>query len=86
MEHPPQDVLLRFALCTASREENRKVVRHLLARCPSCAARLRELLNQPPLDPPIDPEAYDQALDRLVARARELSESAPRPFPLVLVQ
>ncbi len=42
MEHPSQDALLRFVLGAASRQENRLIVRHLLARCPACAAAVRE--------------------------------------------
>jgi len=63
MEHPTAEILLRFSLATASRQESRQVVRHLLARCPACAAVLKGLLA-----PPVDPGVYDQALDRLAAR------------------
>jgi len=72
MEHPPKDLLLRFALNATSRQENRLVVRHLLARCPSCAATLRVMSQEPPLYPPPGPETYDPVLDRLVAFVREV--------------
>ena len=80
MEHPPEEVLLRFVLGATSGEENHQVVRHLLARCPSCAAALRKMLAEPPLDPPLAPEAYDAALDRVAARLRKLtSPQTPAP-------
>ncbi len=69
MEHPAADVLLRFFLGTASRQENRQIVRHLLSRCPACAAALKEMKPEPPGDP----GAYDEALDRFAARLRELA-------------
>jgi hypothetical protein len=75
MEHPPEDVLLRFILGAASRQENRQVVRHLLARCPSCASALRTLKRKPPPDP----DAYDQALVRLAAKLQELTRRATPP-------
>lgn len=52
MEHPSPDVLHRFVLGTASRLENRLVVRHLLARCPVCLAALRQVTQEPCLFPP----------------------------------
>jgi hypothetical protein len=77
MEHPPTDLLLRFLLCTASRPENQVVVRHLLTRCPSCAAMLRQLRHEPPLSPPPSPEAYDPALARAAVFVRELLQKSP---------
>lgn len=75
MEHPTPDVLLRFLLGAASRPESRQVVRHLLARCSSCAAALRELRSEPPLGPPPGPEVYDPAFDRAAAFLRKLSQN-----------
>ena len=80
MEHPTEDILLRFILCVATRQENQWVVRHLLTSCSSCAATLRKLRKEPPQDPPLAPDAYDQALDRLTARVRAAGE-AGRPLP-----
>ena len=77
MEHPPPDLLLRFLLGSTSRPENRQVVRHLLARCPSCAATLRQLRREPSLSPPPSPEAYDPALARAAAFLRELCQKKP---------
>ena len=83
MEHPPEHVLLRFTLGATSRQENRQVVRHLLARCPACAAALRKMWTEPPADPPIPPDAYDQALDRVEEQLRKLlrPELPPPPPP-----
>jgi anti-sigma factor RsiW len=78
MEHPTEDVLLRFVLCASTRQENRLVVRHLLARCPTCAATLRQLRNEPPCQPP-RPEEYDAAFARAVASLRELSRTKAHP-------
>lgn len=41
---PDREILQRFAEGTASRAECRTVVRHLLARCGDCAARICETL------------------------------------------
>ena len=75
MQHLPEEVLLRFVLGATSRQENRLVVRHLLARCPTCAATLRKLRQEPPWSPPPDPEAYDPAFDRLAALLRKLADA-----------
>jgi len=49
----------RFAAGNASREEKRLIVAHLLKSCATCAAALRELDGEEPID------AYEEALDRL---------------------
>jgi len=79
MENPTEDVLLRFVLGATDRQENRQVVRHLLARCPTCAAALRSIRREPPLCPPPDPGAYDQAFDRVAAMLLELAGPAKPP-------
>jgi hypothetical protein len=61
MTHIPEATLRRFAEGTASREENRRVVRHLLARCPACAASIRSCLR-----PPVSEESYDELIARAV--------------------
>jgi hypothetical protein len=76
MEHPADDVLFRFLLGTSSPEENRQVVRHLLARCQVCAETLRKMKREPP----VEPDAYDEALDRCTARLRKCA-GAPKPAP-----
>lgn len=72
MEHPADDVLRRFLRATTTREENRQVVTHLLARCPSCVAALRTIKREKP--PPV---AYDQALAQLAMRLRMRHEAPP---------
>lgn len=54
--------LARLAAGTASKEELRRAVAHLLRGCPDCAARLRAQVR-----PPIAETAYDAALDRFEA-------------------
>lgn len=71
MEHPTQEVLLSFLLGASTRAERRLVVKHLLARCLTCAATLRELRNEPPCQPP-RPEEYDAAFARAVGSLREV--------------
>jgi anti-sigma factor RsiW len=86
MEHPTQEVLLSFVLGASTRAERRLVVRHLLARCPTCAATLRTLRNEPPCQPP-RPEEYDAAFARAFAFLRQLDRrevdgnagAVPRP-------
>ena len=60
MEHSVSRASLeRFAAGHASREEKRLIVAHLLKSCTTCAAALRELDCEEPVD------AYEKALDRL---------------------
>lgn len=61
MTHIPEATLRRFAEGTASREENRRVVRHLLARCEPCAAAVRSFLR-----PPVAEESYDDLIARAI--------------------
>jgi hypothetical protein len=70
MDHPAREALCRFLQGTASREENRTIVRHLLARCPRCAVALNS--GKP------EPAAYDEALSRSAARLRELAAGGAR--------
>ena len=65
MDHPSQPTLQRFAAGTASRQESRTVVAHLLKRCAACGRELRSLM-QP------DFVSYDDLLDRF---DRELVET-----------
>lgn len=63
MTHIPEAILRRFAEDTASREENRRVVRHLLTRCPACAASIRSFLR-----PSVTEESYDELITRALRR------------------
>jgi hypothetical protein len=60
MDHPADEVLRRFAALEGSRQENRLVVQHLLAKCAECAAKVREAFR-----PQIDPAEHDAALSRV---------------------
>lgn len=42
-KHPPMELLERFVRGAAGAEENRDIVRHLLAGCPRCLAVTRGL-------------------------------------------
>jgi len=78
MEHPTQETLQKFLLGQTTRTENRTIVRHLLARCPPCAAILETLWKIP--GPPIPPEAYDPALDRFEQELRKLMPQQESPL------
>jgi hypothetical protein len=64
------DTVRRFVAGTASRQECREIVRHLLAGCVRCAALLRE-----DLFPAVD----RRDLDATLARWIELSRRGPDP-------
>jgi hypothetical protein len=51
----------RFVAGTASRSKRRVIVRHLLAGCSPCAARLQSAFQ-----PPIEAAAYDDLFARLI--------------------
>ena len=75
MDHPSEETLKRFAAGTASREENRTVVAHLVKECTLCARKLRDLMQ---------PEAvsrgdYEAALDRFDPELIESLESSISP-------
>ena len=76
MEHPTRDDLLRFLQGTTSRQENRLIVRHLLATCPACTAALQQMWKEPPNNP-ITPAVYDQALDRFQEQLRTWISAKP---------
>jgi hypothetical protein len=71
-EHMTPELLDRFAAGSATPREGRAVVRHLLARCPSCSRHLGRFV---PLERPLEREdAYDQAFDRSLDRVLETLE------------
>jgi hypothetical protein len=76
LDHPPDELLARFLRCGTTNEENQLVVRHLLTRCPACAARLQHLEPKPA--PAI---AYDEALERFVAKARRWRAGTEKRIP-----
>lgn len=58
-EHPPPEVLTRFAAGSAvTPAESRWIVGHLLHGCPSCQRLLCQSFR-----PKVDPSAYDRILD-----------------------
>jgi hypothetical protein len=76
MDHPSEETLKRFVAGTASREESRAVVAHLLKGCSGCARKLRELM---------EPEAvsrasYEAALNRFDQGLIESLESSIDPL------
>lgn len=78
MEHPSEETLKRFAAGTASRDESRAVVAHLVKGCRSCAAVLRSLLK--PAETP--QKTYGEVLDQFGERLPEVvAEAERRPAP-----
>ncbi len=72
-EHIPEELLRRFLQAEVSREEARKVVRHLLSRCPECLSFSSRMIAQPSLwsKTTEGEEAYDEVLTRVLAFATE---------------
>jgi hypothetical protein len=76
MDHPSEDILQRFVSGTASREESRTVVKHLVRGCPACARKLRDLM-----EPKAVPRtAYEDPLDRFDQGLIEGLESSISPM------
>ena len=75
MDHPSEETLKRFAAGTASREENRIVVVHLLKGCDTCAQRLKALMEPAS----VAGVSYDAALDRFDERMIEDLETSITP-------
>ncbi len=63
-EHPESAAFSRLALGTASPEETRRIVRHLLRGCTSCSRRAEAART--PATPP--PSSYDEVFERLERR------------------
>lgn len=62
---PRRAAVERFIEGTAGRQECRQIVRHLLAGCDRCAARIRAAFR-----PPVEKGSYDAALARLKSQPR----------------
>ena len=78
MDHPSDEALRRFATGTASAEEGRLVVAHLLKGCGLCSRKLKQILEPST----VGVQSYDAALNRfdrgLIETLRDLvSPSAP---------
>lgn len=66
MQHPiSKESLERFAGGKATREENRRIVAHLLKGCETCTLHLRDLEH---VETPVC--SYDKALDRFERNLR----------------
>ena len=76
MDHPSEETLKRFAAGTASREESRNVVAHLLKGCGHCAARLKALMEPQS----VAGTSYDAALDRFDQGMVEALETSISPI------
>jgi len=68
--HPDRELLRRLLQGTASADEARTVVRHLLQGCPSCAREI-ETARQPPSSPRSYDEAFERVQKRLTGGALE---------------
>ena len=75
MDHPSEETLKRFAAGTASREESRNVVAHLLKGCVPCATRLKALMEPRS----VDGTSHDAALDCFDQRMVEALETSISP-------
>src|SRR3954452_12782352 len=76
MDHPSEETLKRFAAGTASREESRAVVSHLVKGCALCATRLRRLMEAPL----VAAVSYETALDRFDRETVDALESSVSPW------
>ena len=75
MDHPSEDILRRFVSGTASREESRTVVKHLVKGCPACARKIRDLIEPKAVPGP----AYEGPLNRFDQGLIEGLESSISP-------
>jgi anti-sigma factor ChrR (cupin superfamily) len=76
MDHPSEETLKRFAAGTASREESRAVVAHLLKGCSACARKLRQLMEPDA----VSRTSYEESLDRFDQGLIESLESSIDPL------
>lgn len=83
MDHPSDETLKRFAKGTASAEEGRLVVAHLLKGCGLCSRKLQRIL-EPSI---VGAGSYDGALDRFDRGLIESLEDRVSPSaPLAALQ
>lgn len=76
MDHPSEETLKRFVAGTASREESRAVVAHLLKGCSACARKLRQLMEPDA----VSRTSYEAALDGFDQGLIERLESSIDPL------
>ena len=83
MDHPSDETLKRFATGTASAEEGRLVVAHLLRGCGLCSRKLKQILEPST----VGVESYAPALDRFDRGLIESLRDLVRPSaPLAALQ
>lgn len=73
---PEHDVLDRFVAGSASRQECREVVRHLLSGCGACAALLRKEFR-----PLVQERDYDEVLARWIELPRRWPDPEESRLP-----
>lgn len=71
MDHIPSEILLRFVDGKASREEVRRVVRHLLSGCHECGSSLHGMWVNEKAAPPCDEQAYDEVFRRCLEQSKK---------------
>ncbi len=80
--HVEEELLARFLEAEATKEEARRVVRHLLTGCPQCLEMARQASSGVGLGATGDPHVYDEAFQRAMAfatgEARRLAEEKMR--------
>jgi len=75
VEHPSEETLKRFVAGSASRDESRAVVAHLLKGCALCARKIRALMEPAAVNRGV----YDSALERFDHGLVESLESSISP-------
>src|SRR5262245_31452149 len=75
MDHLADSDVEGFLKGELSKEDVRRVVRHLASRCPSCGARIAAAVPPEafvPSEPPPEEDAYDAAINRAWKKVRPL--------------
>src|SRR5262249_41996918 len=91
-QHPTAEVFERMTRGTATPEETRSAVRHLLRACPDCS-RLTQASRTVAIEPPASPQTYDEVFERLhrkvaagLLRVEKERESARQLYAELLEQ
>jgi hypothetical protein len=75
LDHPSEETLKRLASGTASREEGKAVVAHLLKGCADCARKLRSFIEPEP----VAGRLYESRLARFDRELLEAMETSVHP-------
>jgi hypothetical protein len=78
MDHPSEETLKRFAAGTASREEGRAIVAHLVKGCADCARKLKSLMEPSPSSGRIYDDALELACFATASAALRAASGSPR--------